>query len=90
MKDTGGICVLRARGAYPQGQQSCFQALEGVQRYCVQLPREKHGAWLQDCAEVIQRLNVDYFKPWFLMKKGSWIVEGLGDTTYDETVLHLM
>ena len=43
--------------------QSCVQALEGVRRYHVTLPCEKRGGWLQEHhAEVIQRLNVDYFK----------------------------
>ncbi len=33
------------------------------------LPREKRGAWLQEHrAEVIQRRNADYFKPWFPAK----------------------
>jgi len=55
------------------------------------LPYEKCGAWLQEhCAEVIQRLNVDYFKPWFLAKKDGQVVKDLGDMTYEEIVLHLM
>ena len=53
------------------------------------LPHKKHGAWLQEHhAEVIQRLNVDYFKPWFLAKKDGR-VEDFGDMTY-ETVLRLV
>ena len=55
------------------------------------LPCEKHGAWLQEHrAEVIQRLNAGYFKPWFLTKKDNQIVEDLGDMTYEETVLRLV
>jgi fatty acid synthase subunit alpha, fungi type len=55
------------------------------------LPYEKRGAWLQEHrAEVIQRLKADYFKPWFPMKKDGRVVEGLGDMTYEETVLRLV
>ena len=55
------------------------------------LPHEKHGAWLQEHrAEVIRRLNADYFKPWFPAKKDGRVVEDLGDMTYEEIVLHLV
>jgi enoyl reductase-like protein len=55
------------------------------------LPREKRGAWLQEHrAEVIQRFNADYFKPWFPAKKDGRVVEDLGDMTYEETVLRLV
>jgi len=55
------------------------------------LPHKKHGAWLQEHhAEVIQRLNVDYFKPWFLAKKDGQVVEDLGDMTYEQIMLCLM
>jgi len=54
------------------------------------LPHEKCGAWLQEHhAEVIQWLNVDYFKPWFLVKKDGWVVEDLGDMTYEE-IMHCL
>jgi fatty acid synthase subunit alpha len=36
------------------------------------------------------RLNADYFKPWFSMKKDGWVVEHLGDMTYEETLLRLV
>jgi enoyl reductase-like protein len=55
------------------------------------LPREKRGAWLwEHRAEVIQRLNVDYFEPWFPAKKDGRVVQDLGDMTYEEIVLHLV
>ena len=42
------------------------------------LPPEKRGAWLQKHrADVIKRLNVDYFKPWFPAKDGH-VVEDFG------------
>jgi fatty acid synthase subunit alpha len=37
--------------------------------------------------KVIQRLNADYFKPWFPAKK---FVDDLGDMTYEETALRLV
>ena len=53
-------------------------------------PREKRGAWLQEHhPEAIQRLDADYFKPWFQAEKGGRIVEDLGDVTYEEAVLRL-
>ena len=52
------------------------------------LLREKRGAWLQEHrAEVIQRPNADYFKPWFPTKEDGHIIEDLGDMTYEETML---
>jgi enoyl reductase-like protein len=55
------------------------------------LPREKRGSWLQEHrVEVIQRLNADYFKPWFPAKKDGQVVEDLGDITYKRTVLRLV
>jgi hypothetical protein len=35
----------------------------------------KPGSWFQERrVEVIQRLNADYFKPWFSEKKDDWVV----------------
>ena len=71
---------LCARGTYPQSQQSWHRALIF-----------SRGAWLQEHrAEVIQRLNADYFKPWFPVKSYGWVLEDLGDMTYEETVLRLV
>jgi enoyl reductase-like protein len=55
------------------------------------LPFEKRGSCLwEHHAEVIQSLNVDYFKPWFPVKKDGRVVDDFGDMTYRETVLRLV
>ena len=51
-------------------------------------PREKRGAWLQEHhPEVIQRLNADYFKPWFQAKNVTheerWLGLSLRNLTGD-------
>ena len=55
------------------------------------LAHEKRGSWLQEHrTEDIQKLNADYFKPRFPVKKDGRVVDDLGDMTFEETVLHLL
>jgi fatty acid synthase subunit alpha len=93
VKDTGGIITVRSELGEPIHKVN-NRALKLWKEYddtVFKLPREKRGAWLQEHrAEVIQRLNADYFKPWFPAKKDGRVVEDLGDMTYEETVLRLV
>ena len=93
VKDTGGIITVRSELGEPIHKVS-NRALKLWKEYddtVFKLAREKRGAWLQERpAEVIKRLNADYFKPWFPAKKDGRIVEDLGDMTYEETVLRLV
>lgn len=38
----------------------------------------------------IQRLNADYFEPWFPAKKDGRVMDDLGDVTYEETAFRLV
>ncbi len=93
VKDTGGIITVRSELGEPIHKVN-NRALRLWKEYddtVFKLPREKRGSWLQEHrAEVIQRLNADYFKPWFPAKKDGRVVEDLGDLTYEETVLRLV
>jgi hypothetical protein len=93
VKDTGGIITVRPELGEPIHKVN-NRALRIWKEYddtVFKLPREKRVAWLQERrAEVIQRLNADYFKPWFPAKKDGRVVEDLGDMTYEETVLRLV
>jgi fatty acid synthase subunit alpha, fungi type len=93
VKDTGGIITVRSELGEPVHKVN-NRALKLWKEYddtAFKLTCKKRGAWLQDHrAEVIQRLNADYFKPWFPTKKDGWVVEDLGDMTYEETMLCLV
>jgi enoyl reductase-like protein len=82
-------CALRARGAYSQ-VTVLSNFWKEYDNTVFKLPCERRAAWLQEHrVEVIQRLNAGYFKLWFPTKDG-WVVEDLGDMTYEETMLHLV
>jgi len=93
LRETGGIITVRSELGEPIHKVN-NRALRLWKEYddtVFKLPREKRGAWLQEHrAEVIQRLNADYFKPRFPAKKDGRVVEDLGDVTYEETVLRLV
>jgi enoyl reductase-like protein len=93
VKDTGDTITVRSELGEPTHKVN-NRALRLWKEYddtVFKLPREKRGAWLwEHRAEVIQRLNVDYFEPWFPAKKDGRVVQDLGDMTYEEIVLHLV
>jgi fatty acid synthase subunit alpha len=93
VKETGGIITVRSELGEPIHKVN-NRALKLWKEYddtVFKLPREKRSGWLQERrAEVIKRLNADYFKPWFPAKKDGRVVEDLGDMTYEETVLRLV
>jgi enoyl reductase-like protein len=93
VKDTGGIITVRSELGEPIHKVN-NRALKLWKEYddtVFKLAREKRGSWLQEHrTEVIQRLNADYFKPWFPAKKDGRVVDDLGDMTYEETVLRLV
>jgi fatty acid synthase subunit alpha len=92
-KDTGGIITVRSELGEPihKVNNPALRLWKEYDDTMFKLPREKCGAWLQEHrAEVISRLNADYFKPWFSTKKDGRVVEHLGDMTYEETLLRLV
>ena len=55
------------------------------------LPKEKRVIWLiEHRAEVIEKLNRDFSKPWFGWKKDVSIAMDLGAMTYEEVVLRMV
>ena len=92
MNDTGGIITVRSELGEPIHKvNNRLRLWNEYYDIVFNLPREKRGGWLQEHrAEIIQRLNADYFKPWFQVKKDGRVVEDLGDMTYEETVLRLV
>jgi enoyl reductase-like protein len=55
------------------------------------LPKDKRTVWLKEPrAEVIQKLNRDFSKPWFGWKKDETVASYLGDMTYEEVVLRMI
>jgi len=52
------------------------------------MPKDKRSAWLAGRrAEIIEKLNKNFQKPWFGWKKDGTAAEDLGDMTYEETAL---
>jgi fatty acid synthase subunit alpha len=93
VKDTGSIIAVRSELGEPihKVNNRVLRLWKEYDDTVFKLPREKRGGWLQEHrAEVIQRLNADYFKPWFPAKKDGRVVEDLGDMTCEETVLRLV
>ena len=70
VEDTGGITV----GIHKVNNR-VLRLWKEYDDTVFKLPREKRGGWLQEHrAEVIQRLNADYFNLWFPRRwmVGSW------------------
>jgi fatty acid synthase subunit alpha, fungi type len=92
-RDTGGIITVRSELGEPihKVNNRALRLWKGYDDSVSKLPHEKRGAWPQERrAEVIKRLNADYFKPWFPVKKEGRVVEDLSDMTYEEVVHRLI
>lgn len=92
-KETGGILTVRSE----LGEPIHKVATRGVKLWkefddtVFKLPKEKRAEWFaQHRAEVIEKLNRDFAKPWFGWKKDGRVVSDLGDMTYEETVLRMI
>lgn len=93
MKPTGGILTVRSE----LGEPIHKVATRGVKLWkefddtVFKLPKEKRLAWLTERrAEVIEKLNKDFSKPWFGWKKDNSIAMDLGAMTYEEVVLRMV
>ena len=92
-KETGGILTVRSE----LGEPIHKIATRGVKLWkefddtVFKLPKEKRAAWLVERrAEVIDKLNKNFSKPWFGWKKDGSAVEDLADMTYEEVVLRMI
>ena len=92
-RETGGILTVRSELGEPI-HKIATRAVKLWKEYddtVFKLPKEKRAEWLTaHRAEVIERLNRDFAKPWFGWKKGDVVVNDLGDMTYEETVLRMV
>ncbi|KAI0046589.1 fatty acid synthase [Auriscalpium vulgare] len=92
-KETGGIITVRSELGEPihKVANRALKLWKEFDDTIFKLPREKRDAWLQERrADVIAKLNRDYFKPWFGAKKDGTVVEDIADMTYEETVLRMV
>ena len=92
-KETGGILTVRSE----LGEPIHKIATRGVKLWkefdntVFSMPKEKRAAWLAERkAEIIEKLNKNFQKPWFGWKKDGIVVEDLSDMTYEETVLRMV
>ncbi|KNZ81816.1 Fatty acid synthase subunit alpha [Termitomyces sp. J132] len=92
-KPTGGILTVRSE----LGEPIHKVATRGVKLWkefddtVFKLSKEKRVAWLKERhAEVIEKLNKDFAKPWFGWKKDETVATDLSDMTYEETVLRMI
>ncbi|KAL0065236.1 fatty acid synthase alpha subunit Lsd1 [Marasmius tenuissimus] len=92
-KPTGGILTVRSE----LGEPIHKVATRGVKLWkefddtVFKMPKEKRETWLVEHRdEVIEKLNRDFSKPWFPMKKDGTVAKDLGDMTYQEVVLRMI
>jgi len=92
-KETGGILTVRSE----LGEPIHKIATRGVALWkefdntVFAMPKDKRAAWLAERrAEIIEKLNKNFQKPWFGWKKDGTAAEDLGDMTYEETVLRMV
>ncbi|KAL5526485.1 FAS2 [Sanghuangporus sanghuang] len=92
-KETGGILTVRSELGEPIHKVAtrAVKLWKEFDDTVFKLPKEKRVEWLaQHRAEVIEKLNRDFAKPWFGWKKDGRVVADLGDMTYEETVLRMV
>lgn len=92
-KPTGGILTVRSELGEPIHKVAtrAVKLWKEFDDTIFKLPKEKRHAWLMERrAEIIEKLNNDFGKPWFGWKKDGSIALYLNDMTYEETVLRLV
>lgn len=92
-KETGGILTVSSE----LGEPIHKIATRGVKLWkefdntVFAMPKDKRAAWLAERrAEIIEKLNKNFQKPWFGWKKNGKAAEDLSDMTYEETVLRMI
>ncbi|GJE90516.1 fatty acid synthase [Phanerochaete sordida] len=92
-KETGGILTIHSELGEPIHKiATCAVKLwKEFDDTVFKLPKDKQGPWLAERrAEVIDKLNKNFNKPWFGWKKDGAVVGDLADMTYEEVVLRLV
>ncbi|KAF9532470.1 fatty acid synthase [Crepidotus variabilis] len=93
IKPTGGILTVRSELGEPIHKVAtrAVKLWKEFDDTVFKLPKEKRQPWLNERrAEIIEKLNKDFAKPWFGWKKDGSIAQVLCDMTYEETVLRLV
>ena len=92
-KETGGILTVRSE----LGEPIHKIATRGVKLWkefdntVFAMPKDKRAAWLTERrAEIIEKLNKNFQKPWFGWKKDGTAAEDLSDMSYEETVIRMV
>jgi len=92
-KPTGGILTVRSELGEPIHKVStrAVKLWKEFDDTVFKLPKEKRQAWLTERrAEIIEKLNKDFAKPWFGWKKDGSVALSLSDMTYEETVIRMV
>ncbi|TFK33214.1 fatty acid synthase [Crucibulum laeve] len=92
-KPTGGILTVRSELGEPIHKVAtrAVKLWKEFDDTVFKLPKEKRTPWLTERkAEIIDKLNKDFAKPWFGWKKDGSVANDLGDMTYEEVVLRMI
>ncbi|KAG8213088.1 hypothetical protein J3R82DRAFT_11484 [Butyriboletus roseoflavus] len=93
VKPTGGVLTVRSELGEPIHKIAtrAVKLWKEFDNTVFNLPKEKRAVWLAERkAEVIQKLNKDFAKPWFGWKKDGSVALDLGDMTYEEVTLRMI
>ena len=92
-RPTGGILTVKSELGEPihKVANRAVKLWKEFDDSVFKLPKEKRAAWLIERKdEVIAKLNRDFAKPWFGLKKDGTIARDLGDMTYEDVVLRMV
>ena len=93
VKPTGGVLTVRSELGEPIHKIAtrAVKLWKELDDTVFNLPKEKRAAWLAERkAEIIEKLNKDFAKPWFGWKKDGGVALDLGDMTYEEVTLRMI
>jgi len=93
VKPTGGILTVRSELGEPIHKVAtrAVKLWKEFDDTVFKMPKDKRAAWLAERkAEIIEKLNKDFAKPWFGWKKDGTVAFDLGDMTYEEVTLRMV
>ncbi|EIW84299.1 fatty acid synthase [Coniophora puteana RWD-64-598 SS2] len=93
VKPTGGILTVRSELGEPIHKVAtrAVKLWKEFDDTVFKMPKDKRGPWLAERkAEIIEKLNANFAKPWFGWKKDGSVALDLGDMTYEEVTLRLI
>ncbi|KAL4066936.1 hypothetical protein J3A83DRAFT_4165578 [Scleroderma citrinum] len=93
VKPTGGILTVRSELGEPihKVANRAVKLWKEFDDTVFKMPKDKRAAWLAERkAEIIEKLNKNFAKPWFGWKKDGSVALDLGDMTYEEVTLRMV